>query len=310
MRSKPLPLALLALGASTLGACTLNVQPVDHRVTARSTGDVLALETDLRDLELDDVEVVIGPTTEDPTVSVHLTGLLAFDRSIDDLVTGVLVDFDAGDPDPTTLRFTPTSIDDETVYIDALELALHEGTPLGLETTSGSVGLRGLFAPARIHATSGSIDVEDATEIDLVATSGSIRVIAGSGSIACTSGSIDMQLTGAVTARATSGSIHGSFGGGGTLSADSGSLDLVLQGPLDRDLVLEADSGSIDLVVPADLAARVEASADSGGVDVHVGGTDAGGGHAFVGDLNGGGAFVIRATTSSGSIRISASRDD
>ncbi|MBN8615266.1 MAG: DUF4097 family beta strand repeat protein [Deltaproteobacteria bacterium] len=304
-RTHTLPLALVALGA-----CTLNVQPVDHRVSARTTDDVRGLSSDLRALALDDVEVLIGPTADDPTASVHITGLLAFDRSIDDLVSGMVIAFDASDPDATSLRYTAAALEAETVHVDALELALGEGTALDLTTTRGSIELTGLHAPARLHATSGSIDVEDATEVDLRATSGSIRVIATQGTLQCDSGSIDMEMTGPVMARATSGSIRGTFDGGGTLSADSGSLDLVLLGPLDRDLVLEADSGSIDLVVPDDLAARVEANADSGGVDVHVGATDAGDGHSFVGDLNGGGTFVIRATTSSGSIRISSRRAD
>jgi len=305
MRNHTLALALL-----TLGACTLNVQAVDHRVSARTTDDVRGLDADLRALALDDVEVLIGPTSDDPTVAVHLTGLLAFDRSIERLVEGMLIGFDTTSPDATTLRFTRGSIEAETVYVDALELGLREGTAIDLSTTRGSVEMRGLRASARIAATSGSIDVEDATEVDLRATSGSIRVIADRGALQCESGSIDMEMTGPVTARVTSGSIRGTFDDGGTLSADSGSLDLVLLGPLDRDLVLEADSGSIDLIVPDDLAARVEANADSGSVDVHVGATDAGGGHSFVGDLHGGGAFVIRATTSSGSIRISSRRAD
>lgn len=302
---------LLLLGLLPLSACTLNVQPVDHRVSAHTTDDVRAITTDLRALSLDDVEVLIGPTTDDPTASVHITGLLAFDRSIEDLVSGAVIAFDTTNPDATGIAYTPASLEEETVHVDALELALREGTAIDLETTRGSVELSGLAAAARIHATSGSIEVADATEVDLLADSGSIRVVARSGALACTSGSIDMSMTGPVTARATSGSIRGSFDGGGEMSADSGSLELVLLGPLDRDLVLEADSGSIHLVVPDDLAARVEANADSGGVDVHVGGTHTGDdGHSFSGDLNGGGPFVIRATTSSGSIHISSRQDD
>lgn len=310
MRLSLLALAALPLGLSSLGACTLNVQPVDHRVSARTLDPVRALDADLRALALDDVEVVIGPTTDDPAVGVHLTGLLAFDRSVDTLVEGMVIGFDTTRPDATTLVFTRGALEDETVYVDALELALHEGTAIDLVTTRGSVELRGLNAPATISATSGSIDVEDATDVNLHADSGSIRVVATRGRLECDSGSIDMALTGPVVARATSGSIRGTFDGGGELTADSGSLDLTLLGPLDRDLVLEADSGSIDLIVPPDLAARVEANADSGGVDVQVGATGSGGGHSFVGDLNGGGAFVIRATTSSGSIRISTRRGD
>ncbi len=300
---------VFSLAFVSLGACTLNVQPVDHRVTARTTDPIRTLDTDLRTLSLDEVEVVIGPTTEDPTVAVHLTGLLAFDRSIERLVDGMVIGLDATNPDAATLSFTPAALEDETVYVDALELALREGTAIDLDTTRGSVELRGLGAAAHIAATSGSLDVEDATEVDLRATSGSIRVIADHGTLSCDSGSIDMTMTGAVDATATSGSIRGRFSGGGVMSADSGSLDLVLVGPLDRDLVLEADSGSIDLVVPADLAAHVIANADSGSVDVQVGATDSDG-HAFVGDLNGGGAFTIRATTDSGSIRIVTRAED
>lgn len=302
--------SLLSLALLPLGACTLNVQPIDHRLTARTTEAVSLLKTDLRALSLDAVKVRISPTTDDPTVSVRLMGLLAFDRSIEEVTADNVVGFDTADPDATRVRFTGGAIDAEGLYIDALELALHEGTAVELASTSGSIEMRGLHAPATLTASSGSIEVEDATEVQLRATSGSIQVVAESGSLQCDSGSIEMELTGPVRARTTSGSISGSFGGGGELSADSGSLELRLLGPLDRDLVLEADSGSIDLVVPADLAARVEARAGSGSVEVNVGSARSDDGHSFVGDLHGGGAFVIRASTSSGSIRISSERED
>jgi DUF4097 and DUF4098 domain-containing protein YvlB len=303
MRPAHLLRAATRLGpALALSACTLNVQPVDRTIVARATEDVTTLRTDLEAADLGHAAVVVGPTDEVPTVGLVVRGLLAFDRPIDDVLSRIRAEFDTAST-PTGLRFSLEATREEAISVEEIELALRRGTALDLTTTRGSVEVRGLESDARIVATSGSIDVSDALDVELRATSGSIRVEGRAGVLEAGSGSIDLDLTGAVEAHATSGSIHGRFGGGGELGCSSGSLDLELIGPLDRDLTLTASSGSITLVVPPDLAARVEARADSGSVDVSVGAVQHDG-EDFVGELGEGGTFVIRATADSGSVHI------
>ena len=137
----------------------------------------------------------------------------------------------------------------------------------------------------------------------LAADSGSIDVSGHGGTATCTSGSIQLDVTGAIVARATSGSIAGRFGGGGEMSADSGSIHVELVGALDGDLTLSAESGSIHLVVPAGTSMRVETHTGSGSSHVDAGGVHAGSGD-FTGTVGSGG-FLVRATTGSGSIAIS-----
>jgi hypothetical protein len=291
--------------ALALAACTLNVQSIDRTITSRTTEGVALLRSDLEARELGHASIVVGPTVADPTVGLVVRGLVAFDRRIDDVLSRIRADFDTADPAATGLVFSLEGTREEAIAVEEIELALRPGTALDLTTTRGSVEVRGLESDARIVATSGSIDVTDARDVELRATSGSIRVQAQRGTLDASSGSIDLEMTGAVEAHATSGSIAGRFGGGGVITCTSGSLDLELLGPLDRDLTLSADSGSITLVVPPDVAARVEASADSGSVDVAVGAVQHDG-DDFVGEIGEGGTFLIRATADSGSVHIVA----
>jgi DUF4097 and DUF4098 domain-containing protein YvlB len=264
--------------------------------------DVTTLRVDLEASDLGHAAVVVGPTEGTPTVGLVVRGLLAFDRPIDEVLAGVRAEFDTSST-PTGLLFSLDGAREEAISVEEIELALRPGTEIDLTTGRGSVELRGLESDARIVATSGSIDVTDALDVELRATSGSIRVEAATGVLEASSGSIDLAMTGTVEAHATSGSIRGRFGVGGELGCSSGSLDLELIGPLDRDLTLNASSGSITLVVPPDLAARLEARADSGSVDVSVGAVQSDG-EDFVGELGEGGTFVIRATADSGSVHI------
>lgn len=285
-------------------ACTLNVQSVDRTVVSEASADIATLRSDLDAVGLGHAAVVVGPTEGTPTVGLLVRGLLAFDRDLDDVLSRVRADFDTSDTAATGLRFSLEGTREEAIAVEGIELALHRGTALDLSTTQGSVEVRGLEADARIVASSGSIDVTDALDVELRASSGSIRVEAQRGVLEASSGSIDFALTGAVEGHATSGSIHGRFGGGGELTCTSGSLDLELLGPLDRDLTLTTDSGSITLVVPPGLAARVEARAGTGSVDVSVGAVEHRGGDDFVGEVGDGATFVLRATADSGSVHI------
>jgi DUF4097 and DUF4098 domain-containing protein YvlB len=143
--------------------------------------------------------------------------------------------------------------------------------------------------------------------VDLVAGSGSLDVHAVRASrLETGSGSIRAVLTGHLaTATAGSGSIHVTAGSAGTLETGSGSIQLELTGTtLPEDLTLTAGSGSVELVLACGTAARLDLAAGSGSVRVDAPGNSTNGTHAWTGALNGGGARGIRARTGSGSIRV------
>ena len=93
-------------------------------------------------------------------------------------------------------------------------------------------------------------------------------------------------------------------GSAGALETGSGSIHLELTGAtLPEDLTLTAGSGSVELVVACGTAARLDLAAGSGSVRVDAPGNSTDGTPAWTGTLNNG-ARVIRARTGSGSIRV------
>jgi DUF4097 and DUF4098 domain-containing protein YvlB len=189
------------------------------------------------------------------------------------------------------------------VWLDRVDLDLPLHTALELGTGAGSVEVSGLDGFVAVDTSSGSMRVVGAGEVRLHAGSGSIDVSAVRGELVAESGSIRMQLAGDVVASAGSGSIAGSFGAGGRLETRSGSIDVELVTPLERDLDLRAGSGSITLTVPAGVGFQLEAQVGSGSVHVAVQGAPHDGSD-YTGEVAGGGPFRVHVETESGSIHI------
>ena len=295
-------LASLTLALALGSGCTLNVRSVDRTVESISTASYDTLAADLRSDASPGEIVVRGSARADSRATVTVRGLLPSDGDAEAVARGVRTTWSAPTSGTTTLSFGYEGPAAESVWLDALALDLPAGRALDLELGSSSIDIEGLGAEARVHAGSGSIDITDATIVDLAAGSGSIAVSAESGTIETGSGSIVLDIEGGVTASAGSGSIDGLIGGGGSLSADSGSIDVALTRALDADLRLETGSGSIHLIVPRGASMRLDLDAGSGSVDVDASGVDEHG-ESFVGTLGEGG-FLVTARAGSGSISI------
>lgn len=297
---------LVALCVLGLSGCTFNVSSFARDVTSDLSSAPTRVRTDvsgLADLGGFDLTITGDPTATSASATVTIAGLLGSGGSADEAVRGVQI---AWPDDPMlagghllTVGYAGTAA--ETYWTEGMRVSVPSTTALDVNAGATSVYVHGVDADVRVVADSGSIGVEDAGHFELAATSGSISVTGHDGTATCTSGSIATDVTGALVAHATSGSIAGRFGGGGELSADSGSLDLELVGALDRDLTLSAGSGSIHLVVPTGTSMRVETHTGSGSSHVQVGGVDSG--DDFTGTIGAGG-FLVRATTGSGSITI------
>jgi hypothetical protein len=301
--SRSIFFSLLAL----LGGCTFNVSSFARDVHSDAPDSPAQLSADFTSINhLSGFGVRIEGDAAAPHASAVVTvaGLLGSGVDATTITNGVHVDWPV-DTSATDARRLTIGYDGpqlETVWTEGVDVTLLPTTVLALDAGSTSVDVMGVTAPMRITADSGSIDVRGAGDFALAATSGSIDVTGHGGTASCSSGSIRFDLTGAVVAHATSGSIDGRFGGGGEMGCDSGSIDIELVGALDRDLTLSADSGSIDLVVPVGTSMRVETHTGSGSSHVDVGDVHSGS-DDFTGTIGSGG-FLVRATTSSGSISI------
>lgn len=299
--SSLLPIAMVALAS----ACTFNTSWLDRTVTTRAVPaafDVLTLDT-TPDAVLDGASLrITGGARTDAEAALHVVGLLGVRDDADAIVRGFTIDWTHVDAATFGVQVTATSSATERAWIDEVRVGLPSARDLVLRTDRGSIDVSGITGRVEAHAGSGSIAVHGAGVVDLSATSGSIEVSGAAGNAHATSGSIALDLAGWVDASADSGSIDGRIGGGGTLTTTSGSIDVVLTAPLDRDLVLTADSGSIRLVVPSGASMALDLAADSGSVSVDAGGAHHDG-HAFNGLVRGGG-FTVRARATSGSIDV------
>lgn len=293
-------IALLSLSGCTFNASWLEqVIPAEGAPGSFSTLDVDGTEPGSL---LDGTTMRVVGTDRAASVDVRVVGLVGVNDDVGAITRGVQVLWDRIDASTMTVEVQARELPD-ALWIDALHAEIAPSSDLVLRTTSGSIEVEGITGRVEAHATSGSIAVSGAGIVDLSATSGSIAVTAAAGNAHADSGSIDLDFAGWVDASADSGSVRGRIGGGGRVSADSGSIELELTQPLDRDLDLSADSGSIELIVPHGTAAAFDLACGSGTVRVRVGELTYDG-HELVGEARGGG-FTIRARADSGSIRIS-----
>lgn len=297
----------LLLCLALLGGCTFNVSAFSQDVSSTAPDVPAQLTADfssLHHLSGFGVRIEGGATTPTTSAVVTVAGLLGSGVDASAITRGVHVDWPV-DPSAANARRLTIGYDGpllETVWTEGVTVSLPASTLLAIQAGATSVEVSGVTAPMQVTADSGSIDVRGAGDFVLSADSGSIDVAGHGGTASCDSGSIRFDLTGPIVAHATSGSIDGRFGGGGEMGCDSGSIHIELVGALDRDLTLSATSGSIHLVVPAGTSMRVETHTGSGSSHVDVG--DVHSSDDFTGTIGSGG-FLVRATTSSGSIHIS-----
>lgn len=299
---------LTALFGATLlaGACTFNVRTEAVEVSAESPAPVERLRADLRGLGdgLSGVDVTLRPGPARATVRV--AALVNSNTPRDEIRAGVRLGWSAERDDATRLGVSYAGAWDESVFIDAVSITLPEGRAVELTLGASSLDGAGVRGDARVNADSGSITLRDALAVDLVAGSGSIDVQAARASrLEAGSGSIRAALTGHLTAAtAGSGSIDAVVGSAGALETGSGSIHLELTGTtLPEDLTLTAGSGSVELVLACGTAARLDLAAGSGSVRVDAPGASVDDTHAWTGTLHNG-ARVVRARTGSGSIRV------
>jgi hypothetical protein len=289
------------------GACTFNVRTEAVEVSAGSPAPVERLRADLSALGdgSSGVDVTLRPGPARATVRV--AALVNRNTPVDEIRAGVRLGWTAEGTAATRLGVSYVGSWDESVFIDAVALTLPEGRAVELTLGASSLDGAGVRGDATVNAGSGSITLRDAIAVDLAAASGSIDIHAARASrLETGSGSIRAVLAGHLaSANAGSGSIRAVVGSAGALETGSGSIDLELTGTtLSEDLSLTAGSGSVELVVACGTAARLDLAADSGSVEVHARGQVTRDGHAWTGALNGGGARGIRARTGSGSIRV------
>lgn len=293
--------------AVAFAGCTFNVASFSRDVVSEAPSVPATLRADvsrLPHLSGWGVSIEGAPTTTRATATVTVAGVLGAGTTAEAVANGVHVDWPLAAGDATTRGLTvaydgPMS---ETVWTEGVRVALPTATAIDVAAGTTSIDVSGMSGAMHVTTTSGSIDVMDAPAgFVLEADTGSIDVAGASGTATCASGSIALDLSGAVVAHTTSGSIAGDFGGGGELTAESGSIRVALHGALDRDLVLSADSGSIHLVVPIGTSMRVETHTGSGSSHVRVGDLNVG---DDVTATVGAGGFLVRATTDSGSIVI------
>ncbi|MFO0625156.1 MAG: DUF4097 family beta strand repeat-containing protein [Polyangiales bacterium] len=304
------PRTRIALFSATLltGACTFNVRTEAVEVSAESPAPVTRLRADLRALGdgVSGVDVTLrpGPTAG---ATVRVAALVNSNTPTDELRAGVRLAWTPERTDATRLGVSYTGTWDESVFIDAVSITLPEGRAVELTLGASSLDGAGVRGDATVQSGSGSITLRDALAVDLVAGSGSLDVQAERATrLATGSGSIRATLTGHLaTATAGSGSIRAVVGSAAALETGSGSIHLTLTGAtLAQDLTLTAGSGSVELVLACGTAARLDLAAGSGAVRVDAPSSSTDGTHAWTGALNGGGARVIRARTGSGSIRV------
>ncbi len=279
------------------GACTFNVRTEAVEVSAESPAPVERLRADLRDLGdgISGVEVTLRPGPARATVRV--AALVNSNTPVDELRAGVRLGWTAEGTAATRLGVSYAGPWDESVYIEDVAITLPEGRAVDLVLGASSLDGAGVRGDVTVNAGSGSITLRDALAVDLVAGSGSLDVHAERASrLETGSGSIRAVLTGHLaTATAGSGSIHVAAGSAGTLETGSGSIHLELTGTtLPQDLTLTAGSGSVELVLACGTAARLDLAAGSGSVRVDAPGNSTDGTHAWTGTLNNG-ARVIRA---------------
>ncbi|UJR83998.1 DUF4097 family beta strand repeat-containing protein [Sandaracinus amylolyticus] len=287
--------------------CTFNANAFTRDVQAESTEDITKLRVDLEGLgtTFDGGDLVVrGADRLGASAEVTISGLAGVGDDPDQIANDVQVDLPSGGDSVIELQLAYDGSAAENVWVDSVVIEQQIGTELDVTAGAASVDAAELDAPfVNIHTGSGSIRLRDADEVILQAGSGSIDVVAGSGRLQADSGSITMVMSGPVLADTDSGSIDGSFGGHGELSADSGSLDLELTTQLDGNVTLGTGSGSITLVIPRGAGMSLDLDAGSGSVTVRAGEVSRSG-ESFSGAINGGGEFTVRARAGSGSITV------
>lgn len=292
------------LALVSLSGCTFNVQSFEQDVESSTTEPMSSLRLATIDAGVPFEGDIVVRGADRAHATVTLAGLLAAGDDADAAARGLDVQWHSGGDPVVELLFGYEGPAPESVWLEDLSIDLPVGTGLDATIGAASIDVAGLDADlVSIHADSGSMTVRDARQVLLQAESGSIDVEAEHGSAMARSGSIRAMFTGPMRAGARSGSIRGTFGGHAEAMTRSGSIELELLGELDDDVLLSADSGSVTLIVPPGVGMNLELTADSGSVTVRAGDV-MNAGPDFTGPLNGGGTFTVRIGTDSGSVTV------
>jgi hypothetical protein len=307
-------LALLVLGLSsctliacTFTACTFNASAFEREVRAESEAlPITRVRADLRAIGRpfdDGLLLVRGVDRANVAATVRVAGLLAGDTDPEAIAGGVHVALvDRGDGS-LELQLGYDGPELETVYVEEVEIEVPLHAELELTTDAAHVEVVDVGGAMFVETGIGAVGVRGAGEVELVTGVGSIDVEAGRGVLSTGAGRITMALTGDAHATTSSGSIVGTFGLGGEVTSGSGTIDVELVTPLDRDLTLQTRSTPILLQVPAGAGFVLDTMTGSGAVIVEVGDVSHAGAD-YDGPIGGGGAFVVRASSDGGPIEI------
>jgi hypothetical protein len=296
------PLALLLVPA-----CTFNVDSFERDVRSESEPTTFTrLRVDVRPLAatLDGGEIVVrGADRTTANVLVRVGGLLGAQGNADMVASGVDIDWTDAADGTRALSIAYDGPAPDNVWLERIELELPLGAELDLSADAQNVDVEGLDGAVSVLTDVGSILVRGAGTVSLETGAGRIDVEAQRGVLTTGFGSIEMAMVGEVEAHTQAGEIDGSFGLGGELSTASGSIDVALATPLDRDLSLTSQSGAIILRVPAGAAFELDTMVGSGTVIVETGDVSHSGGD-YDGPIGGGGPFVVRAESEGGPIHV------
>jgi DUF4097 and DUF4098 domain-containing protein YvlB len=163
---------------------------------------------------------------------------------------------------------------DGSVRIDAasrnLEVTCPEGADVILGTSSGKVRLDGRFGDVRVTSSSGSVQIDTVSTLDVRLRSGSVSVEACDGDchVVSSSGRIEIERAGAIDVAGTSGHIFVRASAGGRVRTTSGHIEI----GLDRaaDLEVRGVSSTIEIDVPPGVAPALMLRSRSGSVRSEV----------------------------------------
>ena len=294
----PRALAISALG---LTACTFNIASHTHELAETSDAPFSTIHFDgAHDASLTQADVfVVGTTASTATARARLTALRSPGESSVSLAEGWSLLWSPREADALEIQVSAPSHTD--VWLDQLDLDVPSATALNLALGSNALDVSALAGRVDAVTTSGAIEVETTGPVNLRSASGSILAHASAGTLEGDSGSIDFVLDGWVRATTTSGSIVGQMGDGGLVESTSGSIDLLLNHALSRDLIVQNHSGSIDLTLPS-MPCTLVVTSDHGDVSIHLGALVERARNLRI-DIEGGGPLV-QVTNVSGSIAI------
>ncbi|MCZ7680572.1 MAG: DUF4097 domain-containing protein [Sandaracinaceae bacterium] len=193
----------------------------------------------------------------------------------------------------------------ELLTIDRLELDVPAAMGVDLTLGSSSAHVSDVLGLVRIRGTSGSVELDGGDALDIELDSGSVVAEARSARLRTESGSMELVLSDHVDAAAGSGSIVVRLAGGGELHADTGSIDITLEGPLTEDLNVSTGDGSVRIHMLGGVGAELDLSPGHGSVEVYAAGERVAAGYSFVGTIGAGG-HTIQVRTGDGSIVVDA----